>query len=640
MSNIRYYTDGEQATADTLNRPLKDLELISKIPSYEEIYKQAEEKHNETQVSGMIRKGSYHPYAKHGRGLMGTRSSWGYDIKDTHEFSIRDSVNSLFTSNSDNLPSVLRVRGYDIKLKQNFKQSEAKWLFPKNYEKDSFVTGWVEVYMEDIYEKSSDGYVFPYGAIQGQYKSSIDGVDLETPIWEGIEDYCSYYDGNKDDFNDYEYIGKAYNISLLSNEDKEKVLLNRDNMVFRKDNSIFQIRFRLRTFISDFVPMTLSAIFPQNQAMRIKYSDDKFYTVQGTRNKPLDESNLEYAICEPTLVSHNSAQSGYRCANLKNDLGCYLPYHDTIARDFIGMVHFWGAFKGNSYAYHNEYNPSGTGGLYYEGRNYSNEAFPLDINNLETLKLYSSPNRQDFTLTEKVRVQTVARRNWNPYPNSLGLTEFNGHRTLVNDKYSYILTYKAKDGSSYYRNQTYRGFKVYTFNKSDGTMIDSRQFDIYGDSSRADTMTDYLNNIENGSLIVISSYDHIGTGTINHVDLKNAMLNCGASEELYNGSTGGGYTLIGEKGIGDSNAYAEALALESHTVSGLEAYIGDNEVIVTRASGETIRVKYQGENSFIMRNTYGEPFCHTGALGGIVKTGFIQPEDLLDFRPFILQGGK
>jgi len=33
MSNIRYYTDGEQATADTLNRPLKDLEKVSQYMS-------------------------------------------------------------------------------------------------------------------------------------------------------------------------------------------------------------------------------------------------------------------------------------------------------------------------------------------------------------------------------------------------------------------------------------------------------------------------------------------------------------------------------------------------------------------------------------------------------------------------------
>jgi len=54
MSNIRYYTDGEQATADTLNRPLKDLEKVSQYMSEPQFFALVENRRNIFAGSGQI----------------------------------------------------------------------------------------------------------------------------------------------------------------------------------------------------------------------------------------------------------------------------------------------------------------------------------------------------------------------------------------------------------------------------------------------------------------------------------------------------------------------------------------------------------------------------------------------------------
>jgi len=328
MSNIRYYTDGEQATADTLNRPLKDLEALSSLRTEAQIEQIAEMKRNEY-ASGFINFGD----------APSIESSWDKVQKGLYAYwnTLQIAGTDSRKDDGDHLGSFI-VNGYEMQIAR----TKRYWMDEGNYSsftripdgpinnfsREDFV--FIELWHEKV---SRTGFIFMNGCVQSyKYSTATGRADLECtgkdPIqasFDGANTYSSY--GTWENIDEIEP-GYGYIWNDLTNE--EKVELTNDtsmNLYKGNDGELYQIRYRIR--------VEKGTVEGDTDVIRA-YVDDK-------------RSNNDRFWRINTNADENILPQGYRNTPLENGGFHNISNHYRMDRKNIGSVYAYDTNGTHSY---------------------------------------------------------------------------------------------------------------------------------------------------------------------------------------------------------------------------------------------------------------------------------------------------
>lgn len=159
----------------------------------------------------------------------------------------------------------------------------------------------------------------------------------------------------------------------------------------------------------------------------------------------------------------------------------------------------------------------------------------------------------------------------------LAVEWYNGNGSSLASRsriFSHVVGYQRKldvgdSGYTIYDGVTYadsRGFNVYKIRKTDGALVERRNFDIHASTegtnpgvANAAACAAFMNSIGTDHYVYVVSYD---TADVNRLQggLPAAMYRIGASRRVYAGSQyvyRAAYSLFGEPGIGEGNAWNE-----------------------------------------------------------------------------------
>jgi len=261
MSNIRYYTDGEQATADTLNRPLKDLNVLQNIISKAEFEALAKNNRKKYSSSGQVsQQNSFKKFISNdsfGTNWMFRNLRYNDNLKVPN--ALLSSLHSTSFLERAYLPN-FNVAGYNIYNVVHNKyyvnrdtednilndtndySSGGGILFP---EVDDFLREggerldflFLEVWPEKI-DSKGEPTVFWRGCVQ----TSVGDTGIEEL---GINNqYSSFFDGHTPTQS------KCYTWNDKSDEWKIDFAQNPENNLFLDGDDIYQLRWRFRIAIN------------------------------------------------------------------------------------------------------------------------------------------------------------------------------------------------------------------------------------------------------------------------------------------------------------------------------------------------------------------------------------------------------
>jgi len=378
MSEIRYFTDGEQATAAVLNRPIKDMSLKDSIMSSSTFKAIIESNKAIYPATGFINFGVH--YANNvnnkvndGIWFFDTVKGWEntFALGDEHgnDSGYGDSLSRQPLVNAGgvllNIESVNENIGYDrnsIKLppapdgldKEDFTRTETYEIGNILSRKD--IVG-IEVWAENI---DKTDMVYPYGNVQ--YRGGDNwGFGIQEGTFIGKEFYSLFGDWQEAD----ELVGKGYKWSELSDAQKKDFARSKFNNIYTDQEKYYQVRYRIRTIKTN--SDSLGGWGTQkygvgNNAINPNGSSTYGYlSLIGQRYVGSTEKITDWTMENGTnggYVAYTFDQSYHT-----KDNGCYAITNSSSGHTFLPtmFIPIGEIQRYNTGIYHPLYNPFGTG---------------------------------------------------------------------------------------------------------------------------------------------------------------------------------------------------------------------------------------------------------------------------------------
>jgi len=652
MSEIRYFTDGEQATAATLNRPIQDLARIGTLLSETQLDKNASDIWSKEQISGFILNGVTNNTNTKGRGGL---IAYGINVfSDTYREntdlnkapSVFMDMNTNWTSYSAGMPSEAIIKGYKIILKNSFEPySESRIILNKPKDKNNFDFIFIEAWKEKI---SDTGFIFPYGSVQWKNKNT----DAKTRIgtfnevdFEGNETYCAF---NKDNITDYPdmdpYMG--WKVSELSEDDLKNIMsIPEHNCFYDNNQELWQVRWRFRVeeMDADTIQVNGSRYFRTHSTRIVKSftNDDgieRFVTFQGKRWLPADDANLERAYVDSdSFYSPTPSSDFYGIYDMTKDAGIMRVYHnyDVTEGNIIGAIPVALVPKKNYGAYHPIFNPGGGGTYYKDGRKYSKEVFPEAINSRGDCLLYSDSSRVSVDGENHILIKSTGL-DARVY---LSRTRMGINRHASSTAYVLNNT-KITDSGSMWR---------FSSIDSNGALIETKTFNTLSDSNNNynyegevnKLIYDWIDALDDGTFVVVTTYDEPYSKTLietDDSDMDKALRMIGGSRDVFRTvKYRGSFCLIGKKGMQEGEAYAQAASYHSgndKSFCAIECYIKDGNVSAVQIMGPNYIGKYSDTIPF-----YGKGWDEYSTSSPVTSAREIISPDIIDLRIHALKIG-
>ncbi len=106
-----------------------------------------------------------------------------------------------------------------------------------------------------------------------------------------------------------------------------------------------------------------------------------------------------------------------------------------------------------------------------------------------------------------------------------------------------------------------RSWNVVVLNSTDGSVVSTTSYDVYGSATNATQMTNDLNALTTDKTVVVFTFDEPQT---NSAGIEAALINCGATSIMLSGiQFRGAYILVGQPGVGEGGGierYAGSVA--------------------------------------------------------------------------------
>jgi len=645
MSEIRYFTDGEQATAATLNRPIRDLARIGTFLSETQLDKNASDIWSRDQISGFILNGTTNNTNTKGRGGLisygiGDPSDIYRENTDLNKApSVFIDMNKNWTSSSAGMPSEVIIKGYKITIKNSFEPySESRIILNKPKDKNNFDFIFIEAWKEKI---SDTGFIFPYGSVQWKNKNTDKKAEIGTfsdVDFEGNETYCAFNKNNIIDYPDMDPY-KGWKVSELSEAEIKTIMsISEHNCFYDNNQDLWQVRWRFRVeeMDADTIQVNSSGYFRTHASRIVKsFSNDdnvkRFVAFQGKRLLPADDTSIERGyIDSDSFFNPTPTNDFYGVYDMTKDAGLMRVYHnyDVTEGNIIGAIPVALVPKKNYGAYHPIFNPGGGGTYYKDGKKYSKDVFPEPIISRNDCLLYSNPSRTEVEGENHMLIKSagfVGR-------NLLGRIRMgvNKHSSRT----AYVLNNNIiTSGGSMWR---------FSHIDSNGNLIETKTFNTLSDSSNNHNINgevnkliyDWVDSLDNDSLVVVTTDDEPYSKTLmgtDDSDIDKALRMIGASRDVfriirYRGS----FCLIGKKGMQEGEAYAQAASYysgDNKSFCAIECYIKDGDVSAVQIMGQSYIGKYSDTVPF-----YGKGWDEYSTSSPVTSAYEIISPDIIDLR--------
>jgi len=413
MSEIRYFTDGEQATAATLNRPIQDLALLNEAPTWAQVKRERENNRIMYPVSGQINgKGSELELVESGSKASNTLFRTNIYTNTTEGINNNCLMQTLdesdvccYTRYGD---KAFNIAGQFFKSAfRNKMQTSQKNIyygggsyqgsihFPKpsiDATKPLSRMDLVAIEMWD--EKISDkGVVFWKGLVQ----TSIGNDTLESA---GVEpSYTSFYLNEELEEDNSNQAVRCYIWDKLTDSQKRDFIQDNEFGIFVKDDEFYQTRYRWRIIKGFKNRDTYTVTFEEPTEDTGKLYNLHDYTTSGSSVEGVYPITVQGKNNRPTTITYQGRDATYTGAKIKNDQGVYISKNGS--GDDVFFMPIFAVQRRNYGAYHPFLNPYGTSA-------YSNKQTWIEANPGSTVECfdriaYVSTFENNFVITGNER---------------------------------------------------------------------------------------------------------------------------------------------------------------------------------------------------------------------------------------------
>ena len=374
MSEIRYFTDGEQATADTLNRPIKDLALLASARSWAQVKKDREDNRVMYPVSGQISgKGSELELVE--SGATASNSLLRTNVYTTTTEGINNNCLMQAMDEGDSCcvgrygDKSFNIAGQFFKtpfrnglpadthgVSRGGGSYNGAIFFPKPSNSASEPLLRMDLVGIEMWEEkvSERGVVFWGGCVQSvNGYSTLAAADIE-------ESYSSFFLNEELDSDKSHPYMKCYHWESISDAIKSNLIKDPIHNLYHREGELWQTRFRWRILKDYKSKDTKKIIFGEKteetgvpfnnrnysqSAANVNVEGEYVLTVQGHSDKPGG-------------ILYQGMNSTYTAAKIRNDQGVYISRNGQGESAYFMPI--FAVQRRNYGAYHPFLNPHGT----------------------------------------------------------------------------------------------------------------------------------------------------------------------------------------------------------------------------------------------------------------------------------------